>query len=218
MLKIDRLLIATRNGGKTAEFKDMLGSALPGCVCVDLRDFPDIEEVAETGRTFYDNACLKAVGYARAVALRYPSLGPCYTLADDSGLEVDALGRSPGVQSARWAELHARGRGDADNNRLLLEQLRQTPEADRTARFVCTLALADAAGNVILTTSDTIEGRMLTEPRGHNGFGYDPLFFVPHLNRTTAELSPSEKHAVSHRGKALRRLSALIHRLAASNA
>ncbi len=216
MLKIERLLIATKNAGKTAEFTDMLGPVLPGCSCLDLRQFSEIQDVPETGSTFSDNACLKAAGYARALASLHPTLGPCHALADDSGLEVDALGGSPGVRSARWAELHARGKGDADNNRLLLEQLAQTPEAARTARFVCTLALADPDGNILLTTSDTIEGRILTEPRGHNGFGYDPLFLVPHLHRTTAELTPSEKHAISHRGRALRRLSALIHRLSVS--
>src|SRR4051794_12369843 len=170
----------------------------------DLSAHPDAAPVAETGRTFRANACLKATGYARQFKT--------WTLADDSGLEVDALGGSPGVLSARWAEVNGAGRGDADNNATLLRQIEAVKDARRTPRFVCVLALADPDGRIVLTARDGVEGRMLRAPRGTNGFGYDPLFYVEHLARTTAELTPDEKHQISHRGKALRRLSALMSR------
>jgi XTP/dITP diphosphohydrolase len=194
------LLIATGNTGKVREFREMLGSER--FAWRDLAERGDREPVEETGRTFRANACLKASQYA----LRHRM----WALADDSGLEVDALSGKPGVTSARWAELHGTGRGDADNNKTLLQQLENTPEAARLARFVCVLALADAAGRVILTARDTIEGSILRCPRGANGFGYDPLFYVPALDKTTAELAPEEKHRISHRGKALRRMRELM--------
>ena len=114
--------------------------------------------------------------------------------------------------SARWASRNNAGSGDADNNALLLRQLDGVPDERRTARFVCVLALADPQGRIILTVRDTLEGRILHAPRGSNGFGYDPLFYIDSMGRTTAELSPREKHEVSHRGKALRRLRALMER------
>src|SRR5687768_11421784 len=172
----------------------------------DLSQHPRHELVEETGRTFRANACLKASGYARQFK--------AWTLADDSGLEVDVLAGAPGVLSARWAEVNAAGRGDADNNALLLRQLDHVGDDRRAARFVCVLALADPDGRVILTARDAVEGQILREPRGANGFGYDPLFLVPELGRTTAELPPDEKHKISHRGKALRRMRALMSRAA----
>jgi XTP/dITP diphosphohydrolase len=198
-----RLLIATGNAGKVREFREMLGTGR--LEFADLSAHPGYEPVEETGRTFRANACLKAAGYARKF--------DTWALADDSGLEVDALGGAPGVLSARWAETHAAGRGDADNNALLLRQLDQVEEGRRAARFVCVLALADAKGRVILTARDAVEGRILREARGANGFGYDPLFLVPDLGRTTAQLTPDEKHKISHRGKALRRMKALMARV-----
>jgi XTP/dITP diphosphohydrolase len=194
------LLIATSNAGKVREFREMLGSQR--FTWRDLAERGDRQPVEETGRTFRSNACLKASQYA----LRHR----IWALADDSGLEVDALGGKPGVTSARWAQLHGTGRGDADNNQTLLRQLENVPENARTARFVCVLALADRSGWVILTARDTIEGRILRSPRGANGFGYDPLFEVPELGKTTAELTPDEKHRISHRGKALRRMRELM--------
>lgn len=196
------LLIATANLGKAREFREMLGQSR--FAWRSLSDYPPGPEVAETGRTFRANACLKAAAYAR----RHNA----WAAADDSGLEVDALGGSPGVLSARWARRHGAGHGDADNNAVLLEQLRDVPDERRTGRFVCVLALADPRGRIILTVRDTLEGLILKRPRGANGFGYDPLFLVEHSGRTTAELSADEKHAISHRGKALRRLKALIER------
>ena len=195
-----RLLIATSNAGKVREFREMLGDA--GFEYSDLSRHPGYVPVEETGATFLENASLKATGYARQFET--------WALADDSGLEVDVLGGAPGVHSARWAAMHKAGEGDAANNALLLRQLEAVPDERRTARFVCVLALADPGGGIILTARDTVEGRMLRSPRGSNGFGYDPLFLVEAMGRTTAELSPEDKHWISHRGKALRRLRALI--------
>jgi XTP/dITP diphosphohydrolase len=127
-------------------------------------------------------------------------------------LVVDALSGSPGVLSARWAQINHAGNGDADNNSLLLRQLRDVPDAKRTARFVCVLALADENGRIVLTAEDAVEGRIVHEPRGSNGFGYDPLFLIEHLGKTTAELDSQAKHQISHRGKALRRMRELMQR------
>jgi XTP/dITP diphosphohydrolase len=131
-------------------------------------------------------------------------------VADDSGLEVDSLAGAPGVHSARRAELNRAGKGDADNNALLLKQLADVTDERRTGRFVCVLALCDPEGRVVLTARDTVEGRIIRAPRGQNGFGYDPLFLITEKGKTTAELPPEEKHAISHRGKALRQLRSLM--------
>src|SRR5688572_14345274 len=152
----------------------------------DLSRYPAYEPVEETGRTFRANACLKASGYARQFRQ--------WTLADDSGLEVDALGGSPGVLSARWAQVNGAGKGDADNNALLLRQLGDVLDDRRTARFVCVLALARPDGRVVATARDTVEGRIIHEPLGENGFGYDPLFLIDELGKTTAQLDPVQKH------------------------
>src|SRR5882724_6649798 len=145
------LLIATGNPGKAREFREMLGPER--FVWRDLSEFSGEQAVAETGQTFRANACLKASGYA----LRHQT----WTLADDSGLEVDVLGGRPGVYSARWAEMNQSGRGDADNNATLLRQLADVPDEKRTGRFVCVLALSDPQGRVILTARDTVEGTLL---------------------------------------------------------
>jgi XTP/dITP diphosphohydrolase len=199
------LLIATTNPGKVREFRQLLAAIVPADQFTDLSQFPKAESVPETGSTFLANACLKASGYARQVNL--------WSLADDSGLAVDALDGKPGVFSARWAAQHKQGTGDQANNTLLLDQIKNIPDEKRTARFICSLALANPAGKIILTATDTVEGRLLRAPRGTGGFGYDPLFLIPSLNKTTAELPAEQKHQISHRGKALRRLAALIARL-----
>lgn len=186
----------------------MLESGAAGFEWSDLSRHPHFEPVDETGRTFLANACLKATGYA----LQFQT----WALADDSGLEVDALDGNPGVSSARWAKLNDAGEGDAANNTLLLRQLETVPDERRTGRFVCVLALADPGGRIILTARDSVEGRILRSPRGSNGFGYDPLFYVESLGKATAELSPVEKHAVSHRGKALRRMRERMEELGLS--
>ncbi len=221
-----RLLVATSNAGKAREFEEILRGSpalgglpalggspglggLPGSSgvseFVDLKGLSAgraVEPPEETGATFRANACLKAAYYARAFGT--------FTLADDSGLAVDALGGKPGVESARWAQLHGRGQGDGDNNRLLLEQIESVEDAKRTARFMCVLALADPQGVILVTAQDSVEGVILRSPRGSNGFGYDPLFLIGELGKTTAELEPAAKHAISHRGRALRRLRAVL--------
>jgi XTP/dITP diphosphohydrolase len=168
----------------------------------DLSQHRPVATVEETGHTFRTNACIKAAAYARMFGT--------YVVADDSGLEVDALGGSPGVHSARWAEINNSGKGDADNNALLLRQLDDVPDDRRGARFVCVLALADPSGRILLTARDTVEGSINRDPVGEDGFGYDPLFVIKALGKTTAQLAPDQKHMISHRGKALRRLRALM--------
>jgi XTP/dITP diphosphohydrolase len=186
------LLVATANKSKVREFREMLGDS--GIRWSEIPADSDFD-VEETGKTFRANACVKASAYAK----QYHK----WALADDSGLEVVALDNAPGVFSARWAKMHDAGAGDADNNRLLLKQLESVPDERRTARFVCVLALSDPSGNIALTARDFVAGRIIREPRGTNGFGYDPLFFIDAKGQTTAELSSDEKHAISHRGKAL---------------
>jgi XTP/dITP diphosphohydrolase len=198
-----QLLIASTNRGKIREFRQMLGGEA-NVQFTDLTEHTDLPVVEETGHTFLANACLKASQYARMLKV--------WSLADDSGLAVDALKGKPGVFSARWAAMHEAGSGDIDNNALLLRQLCEIPAERRSARFVCSLALADPQGRVILTASDAVDGQILTEPRGTGGFGYDPLFFFNELGMTTAELPADQKHRISHRGKALRRLAALMQR------
>jgi XTP/dITP diphosphohydrolase len=209
-----RLLIATANAHKAAEFRAMLRDEKGGhgITLIDLAELADDPTmpappvVDEVGTTFLANACLKASAYAR----HYHS----WALADDSGLEVDALEGKPGVRSARWAADHgiesAVGERDAENNSLLLRQLGEVPDDRRTGRFVCHLAVADLEGRVILTARGSVEGRILREARGENGFGYDPLFLVPELGKTTAELAADQKHALSHRGNALRVLRSML--------
>lgn len=198
-----QLLIATGNAGKVKEFREMLGE--DRFSWSDLSQHRDVSAPDETGKTFRANACLKASYYAKALST--------WAMADDSGLEVDALGGSPGVHSARWAEINSAGKGDAANNALLLKQIDEIPDEKRTGRFVCVLALADPSGNIIVTARDSVEGLLLREPRGSNGFGYDPLFYFPDLEKTTAELSPELKHQISHRGKALRRMRQFMNEL-----
>jgi XTP/dITP diphosphohydrolase len=195
-------LIATTNAGKVQEFRDMLGSHRFDWI--GLKDLPPIPEIEETGHTFRANAVLKATSSAIATGL--------WTLADDSGLEIDALNQSPGIYSARWARMHNAGSGDQANNALLLEQLKNIPDSNLTARFVCVLALADPSGSILFTTRATMEGSIARAPVGSHGFGYDPLFKVAGLDKSSAELPPAEKHRISHRGRALERMKTLLDR------
>jgi XTP/dITP diphosphohydrolase len=194
------ILIATGNAHKVKEFREML--AFDRLQWDDLTKHPGYTEVEETGATFAENAALKASGYARQFS--------SWALADDSGLEVDAINGGPGVYSARWAQRHNSGTGDAANNATLLRQIEKVPDEKRTGRFVCALALSDPTGRIVLSVNGTVEGRIIRESRGNNGFGYDPLFLIPDLGLTTAELSSQKKHELSHRGQALRKLKALM--------
>jgi XTP/dITP diphosphohydrolase len=199
------ICIATSNPGKAREFRDMLGADRFAWTDLAAQAIAPIEE---TGATFRANACLKASYYARRLN--------AWALADDSGLCVDALGGKPGVHSARWADMHNAGIGNSDNNLLLLKQLQElrAPADARTARFRCVLALADPKGQIILTAEGAVEGTILQAPRGSNGFGYDPLFRVAEHGKSMAELIPEEKHRISHRGRALRRLKLLLSKIA----
>ena len=189
------LILATRNQGKRREIQDMLGSDIQ---VLSLDTFPNAPEVIEDGNTFEANAKKKA----REIA-KYTDLP---ALADDSGLVVDALNGAPGVYSARYAGKDAT---DKANNDKLVENLRGIPASQRTAHFCCAMALATPDGRV-QTAEAVWEGRILTTPRGANGFGYDPLFYVPTHNATSAELSSDEKNRLSHRGQALRTILPLI--------
>ena len=194
-----KLLVATRNAGKLREFRRIM-CGLPLEV-VALDDLGLELSILENGATFADNATIKARAYARASGLP--------TMADDSGLEVDALGGRPGVHSARYAGEQA---PDCERRALLLQEMAAVPDAERTARFRCVLAL-DWHGN-LYRTEGSVEGVIAREERGTGGFGYDPLFLVPELGRTLAELSPEEKNAISHRGKAARAMRQVLMRLA----
>ena len=167
---------------------------------------PGIPEPVEDGETFEQNARIKAIAYARATGRM--------CLADDSGLEVDALGGAPGVFSARYAGRgETRAERDRANNEKLLKELEGVPDDQRSARFVCAMCLADAGGSVLAETRGEFEGQIAHVPRGTYGFGYDPLLYLPDADCTSAELPPEKKNARSHRGHAARRMCARLREL-----
>ncbi len=182
------LLVATHNPGKVREYARLLRDLPVRLTFLD--EVGITEAVPETGATFEENAVLKARAYARRTGL--------LTLADDSGLEVDALGGAPGVHSARYAGPNAT---DMDRIRKLLDALAGVPLERRTARFRCVIAVATPEGEVI-TAEGTVEGYIAEAPRGSHGFGYDPIFYLPERDRTMAELPPEEKNRLSHRARA----------------
>lgn len=199
------LLFATSNPHKVREVAAILaprGIEIVGLEALD----PRPSEPVEDAETFAGNARIKAVHYARAAGR--------LCLADDSGLEVDALGGAPGVRSARYADLDA-GRPDRDgaNNAKLLSELVGVPVEKRGARFVCAMCLVDPDGSVLAETLGTFEGVIADRPRGSNGFGYDPLLYLPDRNCTSAELSAQDKNARSHRGEAARQMATRIEEL-----
>jgi XTP/dITP diphosphohydrolase len=187
-----RVVLATNNPKKLSELRRIVAESASDVQILGLVDVPPYPEPAETERTFEGNALLKA--RACVAATRLPAL------ADDSGLAVDVLNQMPGVRSARWAGPDA---SDEENNALLLRQLADVPVADRTARFVCAMALVlpDGAEHVRL---GEMQGRIAVSPAGQNGFGYDPLFVADGYTVTNGELEPSAKDAISHRGRAVR--------------
>jgi XTP/dITP diphosphohydrolase len=192
-----RLLLASGNPGKRVELRALL-RGLP----VEVESRPDVPDVAETGGSFVENAALKA----RAAA----AWSGEWALADDSGLEVDALGGAPGVLSRRYAGPDAT---DAERNARLLAELAGVPDPQRTARFRCAVALAAPDGR-LWTAEGTCEGRITHAPRGEHGFGYDPIFRLPDLDRTMAELLLEEKDRLSHRARALAVMAEIIRRIA----
>ena len=184
------LLIATGNSGKLREIRALL-SDLPISL-LSLADFPASEVVAETGSTFAENASLKARGYGRQAG--------AFTLADDSGLEVDALDGAPGVLSARYLSKQA---SYADRIRALFVELEHAGTQERTARFVCAVAIASRNGDILYTTQAACEGRIADAPHGSSGFGYDPVFIPNGFQQTFGELTADVKNQISHRGQAL---------------
>ncbi|MHB8069460.1 MAG: XTP/dITP diphosphatase [Desulfobaccales bacterium] len=195
------LVMATRNAGKVRELRVLLQGL--GIELLSLADFPDLPEVPEEGATFAANAATKAQEVARLTHLP--------ALADDSGLEVEALGGRPGVFSARYAQDRTQPKvpGDADNWRKLLEEMAGKPWEERQARFVCAIALALLDGRVF-TARGECSGYIALEPRGEHGFGYDPVFWVPEYGRTMAELGPEVKNRLSHRARALAALRQIL--------
>ncbi len=191
------LLFATRNANKTAEIRKILG---PQFQVNDLADHPEIPHIAESGTTFQENAILKAV----AVSKRMPG----FVIADDSGLEVEALGGAPGIHSARYAGMNATDQEKTDK---LLEELTRVGATKnaRRARFRCVLALA-CKGNVLGAFEGIIKGQIADRPRGSHGFGYDPIFMPEGFQQTFGELAPAEKNQLSHRARALERLRTFL--------
>lgn len=189
MKKPSEILVATGNAGKIREYETLLAD-LPVRLR-GLRDFTDVQEVAETGATFEENARLKAVGYARQTGR--------WTLADDSGLEVDALGGAPGVFSARFG---GEGLSDAERAEKLLAELKKVENNERTARFICVIVLADKMGEIIYQTKGICEGRIALNYCGTEGFGYDPIFVPAGFTQTFGELPSEIKHKISHRAQA----------------
>ncbi|HEM61798.1 MAG TPA: XTP/dITP diphosphatase [Chloroflexi bacterium] len=194
-----KLLVATRNQGKVREYRRLLAS-LP--VEITYLDQEGIDhQIVETGSTFTDNAVQKARGYA--------SLSGLLTLADDSGLEVDALAGEPGVHSARYAGEKAT---DEERYQLLLERLKGVRWEDRTARFRCVMAVAEPGGD-IHTAEGVCEGLIALAPAGDFGFGYDPVFYLPEHDKTMAQLDPEVKNRISHRARAARKIRPVLARL-----
>jgi len=203
--KSTSILVATSNPGKIAEIRAMLGDDLRW---LGLAELGAMAEIPEDGATFAENARKKALGYAKATGL--------WTVADDSGLVVDALGGAPGVKSARFSGEKSKDTDrkliDRRNMAKVLELLKGVPKEKRTARFVCCLCLASPE-KVLLETEGKLEGLITDRQIGENGFGYDPIFFVPQLGKTVAQLTREEKNAISHRGNAIRKLRPLLDEL-----
>ena len=192
-----RVVLATRNNGKIAELNRILADASFAGRIAGLDEFPDAPDVPETGLTFADNALLKARAIAACTGLP--------AVSDDSGLTVPALNGMPGILSARWAGKHGDDQANLD---LLLGQLSDIDRRD--AAFICVAALALPDGSAEWTATGVLAGSLTREPRGSNGFGYDPIFVPDGLTVTTAELAPEQKDAISHRGRAFRALAPQI--------
>ena len=199
-----KLLLATRNKGKIEEFHRILEEIAPGEIeLVGLDQFPDLADVEETGSTFEENALLKARQMSAATGLP--------AIADDSGLCVDALGGDPGIFSARWSGVHG---DDEANLRKVLDQIKDVPDSDRTAYFICVAALVLVDGSSHCEEG-RFHGRLLHHPVGENGFGYDPIFSPEGYSISSAQMSAADKDAISHRGKALRAIAPHVRKMVA---
>ena len=201
-----KVLVATTNAGKKAEFAKMLD--MPGIEWLGLGDLGEYDEVEETGSTFAENAGIKALGYAQQTGL--------WTIADDSGLEIDALDGAPGIHSARFSGTHKTHDDkhliDHENTEKVLRLLADVPDGKRSARFRCCLCLA-RPGEVLAETDGTFEGVITREKAGTNGFGYDPILYIPEKNRTVAQMDRDEKNDMSHRGQAVFKLRPILREL-----
>jgi XTP/dITP diphosphohydrolase len=219
VLEFKKILVATTNPGKLSEISAMLALDIDW---LSLSDFPNINEVKEDGKTFAENARKKALGYAKQTGL--------WTLADDSGLVVDSLGGEPGVKSARFSGFdRLTTGGEKEKNRTLLDHknmqkvlklLENVPKEKKTAKFICCLCLAcpepvegASPEKILVETEGILEGFIAEKELGYNGFGYDPIFFVPKLSKTIAQLTAQQKNAVSHRGQAARKLKPQLEKL-----
>ena len=202
-MTLHRIVVASTNPGKVAELSAMLAGDIEWLA---LSDFDDITEVIEDGKTFAENARKKALGYARQTNL--------WTIADDSGLLVDALNAAPGIRSARFSGEKTSDRKllDHKNSAKVLELLKNTPEEKRTARFVCHLCLADT-DEILIETKGFLEGAIVFKEAGENGFGYDPIVYVPKMGKTVAQLTTEEKNSISHRSNAIRHFQPLLEEL-----
>jgi XTP/dITP diphosphohydrolase len=192
---VQHLIAATRNAHKTREIQRILGADF---AVSNLSAYPETAETVETGKTFEENAVLKATAASRQL--------PGLVVADDSGLEVDALGGAPGIYSARYAGPNATDKQNIDK---LLAELTRIERAKRSARFRCVIALA-REGNVLGTFQGVVEGTIVDSPRGRSGFGYDPVFMPTGFGKTFGQLSPTEKDRVSHRARTLEKLRARL--------
>ncbi|VAX39504.1 Nucleoside 5-triphosphatase RdgB (dHAPTP, dITP, XTP-specific) [hydrothermal vent metagenome] len=192
-----KVVLASRNKKKCGEIAALLQPYQFELIPVS--DFPNVPDVVENGDTFAANAVLKATEVATATG--------CWAIGEDSGLQVDALEGAPGIYSARYSGEHAT---DERNNKKLIANLQDVPPEKRGAGYCCSIAVADATGKVILTVEATCRGRITIEPRGTNGFGYDPYFLIPEYHQTFGELTPLVKQHLSHRSRAFRKLIPLL--------
>lgn len=195
-----KLLVATHNRGKVKEFAEMLADLEIEWLSLD--DVGVTEDVEETGSTFRENSVLKARAYAAATGL--------LTLADDSGLEVDALNGAPGVYTARYGGV---GLTAVQRYHKLLEAIQHVPEPQRTARFRCVIVVANPHGDILGESEGVCEGQIAIAPAGDGGFGYDPVFYLSQFGQTMAQLTPGEKHKISHRGQAVQAIVPRLRRL-----
>jgi XTP/dITP diphosphohydrolase len=202
------ILIATTNPGKKSELIKMLGSLSAKINWLSLNDFPDTTEVTEDGSTFAENARKKALGYASQTG--------CITIADDSGIVIDALNGAPGVNSARFSGVKnprdSRDLIDHRNILKVLELMKDISEEKRTARFVCNICLAQDQ-SIIAEKQGKFEGIITTKEIGSNGFGYDPIMYIPSFKKTVAQMTQDEKNKISHRSKAIQRMKPEIQKL-----